>query len=63
MLLLIQERVMKKVKVIITKLAGETGLRKPGTTLLMYPKEAKSLEARGFVEIEKPKKKKKKSAK
>ncbi|MDY0215021.1 MAG: hypothetical protein RBS24_05900 [Bacilli bacterium] len=54
---------MKKVKVIITKLAGETGLRKPGTTLLMYPKEAKSLEARGFVEIEKPKKKKKKSGK
>jgi len=29
---------MKKVKVTITKLAGETGLRKPGITLLMYPK-------------------------
>jgi hypothetical protein len=54
---------MKKVKVIITKLAGETGLRKPGTTLLMPQETAQSLEARGFVEIEKPKTKKKKSGK
>lgn len=49
---------MKKVKVIITKLAGETGLRKPGTTLLMPQETAQSLEARGFLEIVKPKKRK-----
>jgi len=54
---------MKKVKVTITKLAGETGLRVPGSTLLMYPKEAQSLEARGLIEIEKPKTRKKKSGK
>lgn len=54
---------MKKVKVTITKLAGETGLKKPGSTLLLSQEQAQSLEARGLIEIEKPKTRKKKSGK
>ena len=46
---------MRRVKVRITKLAGETGLRLPGSTMLLTPKQAKSFEDRGLVEIEKSK--------
>jgi hypothetical protein len=45
----------RKVKVRITKLAGETGLRLPGSTMLLTSKQAKSFSERGLVEIEKPK--------
>ena len=46
---------MRKVKVKITKLAGETGLRLPGSTMLLTPKQAKLFNDSGLVEIEKRK--------
>ena len=51
-----------KVKVEITKQAGETGLRLPGTLVLLEEKLAKRLQKRKLVKIivpEKPKAKKK----
>ena len=42
---------MKKVKVKITKLAGETGLRLPGSIMLLSANKADALETRGLVEI------------
>jgi len=50
---------MKKVKCEILKLAGETGLRKPGTTLLLNEPTAQSLAAKGIVKL--PEKRKKKA--
>ena len=49
---------MKKVKVKIIKLAGETGLRLPGTFMQMDLKIAQKFEARGLVKL--PEKRKKK---
>ena len=55
-----------KVKVEITKQAGETGLRLPGTLVLLEEKLAKRLQKRKLVKIivpEKPKAKKKPKSK
>ena len=40
-----------KVKIKIEKLAGETGLRMPGSILLMDKQKAKELEIRGIVSM------------
>jgi len=42
---------MKKVKVTVVKLAGETGLRQPGSTLLMNEPMAQSLASKGIVKL------------
>jgi len=49
---------MKKVKCEILKLAGETGLRLPGSTLLLNEPTAQSLAAKGIVKMPEPKKRK-----
>jgi len=49
---------MKKVKVTVIKLAGETGLRLPGTTMLLSEPVAQSYSAKGLVKL--PVKKRKK---
>jgi len=46
-----------KIKVKIELLAGETGLKMPGSVLLMDKQKANMLEAKGVVSIIKPKKK------
>ena len=54
-------RKMKQIKVTVLKWAGETGLRKPGSSLLLPEKIAQGLAAKGIIELPKPKAKKKKA--
>ena len=49
-----------KIKVKVTKLAGETGLMPVGSEMIIDKEKAKSLEAKGIVSIPKPKPKPKK---
>lgn len=51
---------MAKVKVTILKLAGETGCRKPGSTMQLDPIKAQKFAAKGIVKLPVKRKKKKK---
>ena len=52
-----------KIKVKIELLSGETGLKMPGSVLLMDKQKANMLEGKGIVSIVKPKKKRSKPTK
>lgn len=54
---------MKLVKVKVLKIAGETGLRMPGSIMLVNQRQAQSFETRGLVDVVKPKTRKKKADK